>query len=513
MQFECSTLNTSITIPECIFIPDLPYRSGSHKHKRHASKSRLTPECDTVSEDADGDSGIPPQKSPRFQTGLASGSDLDSEVPQSRHKRFSSGFDSGDDMDLDQDSLNGSSSTQLITSFQDSGIPHSDSSQNNSPWLTGGQRVTSDNTSHPLNQSNVGSNELFLSLDTHLSSNSDTFGMEENSQVPSERVGKGRFTRYFSAPKKRSNRAERRRLARERNMLAQNLNLTSPHVNFMKAGPSSEDAVEKENSPLNVIVNDSLSSTNNEETSLASHRTESKLSNQPIVPEHSQTNHVNDRRVVIPESNKGHKLLKALGWQGGGLGKNESGRFEPVSVSNRHPRNRKGLGTESVVKTVTPRPRKFVPIPITAPANSEMPIPTLTNSQMPIPTLTNAPRPTAQNKNKFDVHTQILQDGLNKMKTIFPDALQEYRKKNVKRFGLAFNYCAQRLELKVKVERETPKIKTNKTFTISVDKKGEGRSIDTTANYQTYTISVGKGTCNYIINFEKIFTFCAILYF
>ncbi len=442
---------------------------------------------------------------------------MDNEIPQSRHKRFSSGFDSGDDMDLDQGSLNGSSSTHRTVSFQDSGIPYSDSPQNISPWLTGDQRTSSDYTSHPLNQSNRDSNELFLSLDAHLSPNSDTISMEENSQVPSERIGKGRFTRYFSAPKKRSNRAERRRLARERNMLAQNLNLTPPPVNFMKAGPSSEDSVEKENSPLNVNVDnsyDSLNTANNEQTFLVSHhRTESKLSNQSIVPEHRQISHVNDRRVVIPESNKGHKLLKALGWQGGGLGKNESGRFEPVSVSNRHPRNRKGLGTESVVKTVTPRPRKFVPIPITAPANSEMPIPTLTNSQMPIPTLTNAPRPTAQNKNKFDVHTQILQDGLNKMKTIFPDALQEYRKKNVKRFGLAFNYCAQRLELKVKVERETPKIKTNKTFTISVDKKGEGRSIDTTANYQTYTISVGKGTCNYIINFEKIFTFCAILYF
>ena len=46
--------------------------------------------------------------------------------------------------------------------------------------------------------------------------------------------------------------------------------------------------------------------------------------------------------VELPESNVGSKLMKLMGWSGGGIGKNEQGIKEPISVSTVI--NRQGLG-------------------------------------------------------------------------------------------------------------------------------------------------------------------------
>lgn len=47
---------------------------------------------------------------------------------------------------------------------------------------------------------------------------------------------------------------------------------------------------------------------------------------------------------ALPESNKGHMLLQKMGWKGGGLGKKEHGRTEPIQVKERQ--FRAGLGID-----------------------------------------------------------------------------------------------------------------------------------------------------------------------
>jgi hypothetical protein len=46
----------------------------------------------------------------------------------------------------------------------------------------------------------------------------------------------------------------------------------------------------------------------------------------------------------IHENNIGHKMLRALGWRGGGLGTNGGGIVEPIAVSLK--KGRAGLGNE-----------------------------------------------------------------------------------------------------------------------------------------------------------------------
>ncbi len=53
--------------------------------------------------------------------------------------------------------------------------------------------------------------------------------------------------------------------------------------------------------------------------------------------------------VAIPESNVGYRLLQKLGWRpGGGLGREQQGRVDPVRLDANDTGTRIGLGRKEV---------------------------------------------------------------------------------------------------------------------------------------------------------------------